>query len=171
MGESVGRVSGPTGWTARAAGAVALRPAAYQSVAADSGANLQAGVVVVLSAAGAAAGEATLAPDDLAWQAVASLAHWGVWVPTTWWTGKALGGAASWAAVARALALAKAPGAFAALAVVPVVGGLLHAATIPWVLATGVAAARATLGLGFFRALFAVLPGLVAYWLALALLF
>lgn len=148
-----------------------MRLTAYQSVAADPRANFQAGVVVAFSAAGAAAGEATLAPDDLAWQAIASLVHWGVWVPTTYWTGKALGGVASWASLARALAFAKAPGTFAALAAVPVVGGLLHAATVPWVLATGVASVRATVGLGFFRALFAVLPGLVAYWLALALLF
>lgn len=148
-----------------------MRPTAYQSVAADPGANVQAGIMVALSAAGAAAGEATLAPDDLAWQAFVSLAHWSVWVPTTYWTSKALGAASSWAPLARALGFAKAPGAFAALAVVPVVGGLLHAATVPWVLATGVAAVRGTLGLGFFRALLAVLPGLVAYWLALALLF
>lgn len=169
--EGVERLPGPTGLAARIAAALALRTAAYQAVAADEGAGRQAGIVVALAAAGAAASEATLAPDDLAWQAVVSLAHWGVWAPTTLWTARLLGGSAPWGAVARALAFAKAPGIVAALAFVPVIGGLLHAATLPWTLATGVAAVRGVFGFGLWRALLAALPGLVLYWAALALLF
>ena len=60
-------------------------------VATDPKANRQAGVVVALAAAGAAAGEVTLAADDLAWQAIASLAHWGVWVPATYWNRQVVG--------------------------------------------------------------------------------
>ena len=169
--EGVRRFPGPSGLAARTAGAVALKTDAYEAVATDPKANRQAGVVVALAAAGAAAGEVTLAADDLAWQAIASLAHWGVWVPATYWTVRLLGGGASWGALARALAFAKAPGILAALAFVPVVGGLLHAATVPWILAAGIAAVRGAVGFGFGRALLAALPGFVLYWVALALLF
>ena len=169
--EGVERLPGPSGFAARAAAALALRPAAYHTVAADEGAGYQSGLVVALAAAGAAASEATLAPDALAWQAVASFAHWFVWIPTALWTGRLLGGSAPSGAVARALAFAKAPGIVAGLAVVPVVGGLLHAATLPWMLATGVAAVRATFGFGPWRAALVALPGLVLYWAVLALLF
>ena len=69
------------------------------------------------------------------------------------------------------MGFAKAPGIVAALAPVPVVGGVFHVAMLPWMLATGVVAARRGLGLSPAWAVLAALAGLLPYWAALALLF
>lgn len=161
----------------RVLGAIALRGATYEAVAQDGRASGQAGVVVALAAVAAAVGEATLAPADMAWQAVASLLHWGAWagvlVPAVRRRGAEArrGARSAWAVALRVGGFAKAPGIVAALAPVPVVGGVFHVAMLPWMLATGVVAARHGLGLSPAWAVLAALAGLLPYWAALALLF
>lgn len=162
----------------RLLGAVALRGATYQAVAADDRASGQARAVVALAVAAAAAGEATLAPVDLAWQAAASLLHWWAWAGVIYPAAKRRGaaggprsGGGAWSVALRVTGFAKAPGIFAALAPVPVVGGLFHVAVLPWMLAAGVVAARRGLELSPAKAVWASLLGLLPYWAALALLF
>lgn len=166
------------GLARRVLGAVALRGATYQAVAEDERASGQARVVVALAVAAAAAGEVTLAPVDLAWQAAASLLHWWAWAgviyPAARRRGAAGGprsGGSAWSVALRVAGFAKAPGILAALAPVPVVGGLFHVAVLPWMLATGAVAARRGLGLSPVKAVATTLLGLLPYWAALALLF
>lgn len=155
-----------------------MRGATYQAVAADDRASGQARIVVALAVGAAAAGEATLAPVDLAWQAAASLLHWGAWASVIYPAAKRRGAAGgprssgcAWSVALRVTGFAKAPGILAALAPVPVVGGLFHVAVLPWMLATGVVAARRGLGLSAAQAVWTALLGLLPYWAALALLF
>ena len=167
----------------RVLGAIALRGATYEAVAQDGRASGQARVVVALAVVAAAVGEATLSAADMAWQAVASLLHWGAWagvvVPAVrrrsaegrrGAEGRRSAGSA-WAVALRVVGFAKAPGIVAALAPVPVVGGAFHVAVLPWMLATGVVAGRRGLGLSPAWAVLAALAGLLPYWAALALLF
>lgn len=167
----------------RVLGAIALRGATYEAVAQDGRASGQARVVVGLAVVAAAVGEATLSAADMAWQAVASLLHWGAWagvvVPAVrrrsaegrrGAEGRRSAGSA-WAVALRVVGFAKAPGIVAALAPVPVVGGAFHVAVLPWMLATGVVAGRRGLGLSPAWAVLAALAGLLPYWAALALLF
>lgn len=156
----------------RTAGAVVLRTAAYRAVRDDAGANGQALLVAALAAGTAAAADAELGWRHMAALATTGIAHWCVWSATAYWIGvKLLGCAGAWGGVARSLGFAKAPGMLAALAFVPWVGGLLHAAAAPWMLATGVAAARVALGAGTGRALLAAGPGVLLHWMVLALLY
>jgi len=172
LADDGGEAKGGQGIASRVVRALAFRGDVYDEVAEDPRATRQAWVAVLLVAIAAGAGEAPLAPQDLALQGIASLGHWWIWTAATYLTGtKLMGGSASWSAVLRALAFAKVPGVFAALAPVPAVGGLIHAATLPAVLAAGVVAARRTLKFGFGRALAAVLPGALIYWTVPAFLF
>lgn len=173
----------------RVLGAIALRGATYEAVAQDARASGQARVVVALAVVAAAVGEATLSAADMAWQAVASLLHWGAWagvvVPAVRRrSAEGRRGAearrdaearrsagSAWAVALRVVGFAKAPGIVAALAPVPVVGGAFHVAVLPWMLATGVVAGRRGLGLSPAWAVLAALAGLLPYWAALALLF
>lgn len=158
-------------------GAIALRGATYEAVANDRRASGQAGVVVALAAGAAAVGDATLAPADMAWQAVASLLHWGAWAGVALpaarrrGTGERRSAGRAWGVALRVVGFAKVPGIVAALAPVPVVGGIFHVAMLPWMLATGVVAARRGLGLSTLPAVATALAGLLPYWAALALLF
>lgn len=163
---------GGQGIASRIMRALAFRGAVYDEVAEDPRATRQAWAVVFLVAIAAAAGDVPLPPLDLALQALASLVHWWIWVVATYLVGtKLMGSSASWSALLRVLGFAKVPGVFAALASVPAVGGLIHTATLPVVLAAGVVAARRTLKFGFGRAFAAVLPGALIYWTVLAFLF
>lgn len=156
----------------RTAGALVLRAWAYEAVRDDDGANVQAAFVAALAAMGAAAADAELGWPQVALLALVGTAHWLLWSATAYWIGaKLLGCASTWGGLARALGFAKAPGMIAALAFVPWVGGLLHAAAAPWMLATGVVAARAALRTSLGRALLAAGPGVLLHWIALALLY
>ncbi len=156
----------------RMAGAVVLRASAYRAVRDDEGANLQAVLVAVLAATGAAAADAELGWRHAAPLALVGAAHWLAWSATAHWIGtRLLGCASTWGGVARALGFAKAPGLLAAFAFVPWVGGLLHAVAAPWMLATGVVAARVALRTSVGRAALAAAPGVLVHWTALALLY
>lgn len=158
-------------------GAIALRGATYEAVAEDGRASGQARAVVALAVVAAAVGEATLSPADMAWQAVASLLHWGAWagvvVPAARRRRARVqrGADSAWAVALRVVGFAKAPGIFAVLAPIPVVGGIFHVLVAPWMFATGVAAARRGLDLPPVSAVLTALAGLLPYWAALALLF
>ncbi len=160
------------GCARRTVGAAALRATAYQAARDDRDANVQATCVAALAALGVAAAEAELGPVHMAWQALAGMAHWLLWGVVSHWIGtKLLGCSATRGEVMRPLAFARAPGILAALAFVPWVGGLLHAAAAPWMLVTGVVAARHGLRTSLGRAVLAAAPGLLPYWAILALLY
>ena len=155
----------------RTAGAVVLRPSAYRA-ARDDDAVWSAVLVTVLAAAATASADAELGWRHMAALAATGIVHWWLWSATTYWIGvKLLGCAGTWGGVARSLGFAKAPGMLAALAFVPWVGGLLHAAAAPWMLATGVVAARVALQVGTGRAALAAGPGVLLHWAVLALLY
>lgn len=156
----------------RTAGAVVLRTAAYRAVRDDAGANGQAVAVAAVAAAASAAADAELGWPQAALLATTGVAHWWLWSATAYWIGvKRLGCAGTWGGVMRSLGFAKAPGMLTALAFVPWVGGLLHAVAAPWMLATGIVAARVALQAGLGRATLAAAPGVLLHWAVLALLY
>lgn len=154
------------------AGAAFLRAAAYQAARDDGRANVPATCAAGLAALGVASAEPELGAAHMAWQALAGLAHWPLWGVVAHWTGvRLLGLSATRGEVMRPLAFARAPGILAALAFVPWMGGLLHAAVAPWMLVTGVVAVRHAFRTSGGKAALAATPGLLPYWAVLALLY
>lgn len=156
----------------RTVGAAFGRATAYQAARDDRNANVQATCVATLAALGVAVADAELGLAHMAGLALAGMAHWPLWGLVARLIGvRLLGCSATHGEVMRTLAFARAPGILAALAFLPWVGGLLHAAAAPWMLVTGVIAVRHALRASLGKAALAAIPGLAPYWAALALLY
>ena len=156
----------------RMIGAAFLDVNTYEEVEADAQATGQAAAVVALTAVAAAIGQLSLGPVAMVSQAVASLVRWIVWAGITYVVGdKVFGGTATWGELLRTLGFAQAPGVLAVAGFVPIVGGLVYLAIVPWMLVTGVIAIRQALDFGTGKALLTALIGLIPYMIALAILF
>jgi hypothetical protein len=94
------------------------------------------------------------------------LLGWLVWSGITYLIGdKLLGGTATWGELLRTIGFAQAPQVLVVLAVIPLVGGLVRAAVVIWVLVAGVIAIRQALDFSTGKALATALLG----WLAIAI--
>lgn len=167
MSDGAGSDAADRGLLARVLGAVILRADVYEEVAADPGATIQAGMVVLLVSLIAGIPDYALGWLALGAAAGTSLLHWLLWAGIAYLIGnRVLGAAATWVQLLRALGFARAPGLL--LLLDPLVGGVGLAVQI-WMLAAGVAAIRQALDSGTWRALLTALIGIVPYWLVLAL--
>ena len=155
------------GLPARMLGAAILRADVYEEVEADTGATVQAGMVVLLVSLIAGIPDHALGWLAMGAAAVTSLLHWLLWAGITYLIGdRLLGGTATWGELLRTLGFARTPGIL--LILDPLVGGvglIVHL----WLLVAGVVAIRQALDFGIWRALLTAVLGIVPYWLVLAL--
>lgn len=162
-----GRGEPRRGLPARILGAALLRADVYEEVEADTGATVQAGIVVLLVSLIAGIPDYPLGWLAMGAVAVTSLLHWLLWAGIAYLIGdRLLGGTATWGELLRTLGFARAPGIL--LVLDPVVGGvglIVHL----WLLVAGVVAIRQALNFGIWRALLTAVLGIVPYWLVLAL--
>jgi len=138
----------------------------YEEVEADRGATGQAAAVVAVVAASQGIGAAGLGLPVILAAVVASLLGWLVWSGVTYLIGdKLLGGTATWGELLRTIGFAQTPGVFGALALLPIVGGVVRFVLTIWVLVAGIIAIRQALDFGTGKAILTALLG----WLALAI--
>ena len=138
----------------------------YEEVEADRSATGQAAAVVAIVAASQGIGAAGLGLPVILAAVVASLLGWLVWSGVTYLIGdKLLGGTATWGELLRTIGFAQTPGVFGALALLPIVGGVVRFVLTIWVLVAGIIAIRQALDFGTGKAILTALLG----WLALAI--
>lgn len=155
------------GFPARMFGAVMLRSAVYDELAADGRATLQATLVVVVVSLAASTQDYGLGWVPMAWVAAVSLLQWLFWALIAYQVGcDLLGGQATVGALVRTLGFARLPGLLVVLG--PVVGGI-HIAAHLWTLVAGVVAVRQACGFGTVRAVITTLCGIVPYWIVVFL--
>jgi hypothetical protein len=144
----------------------------YEEVEADADATSQAALVVGITAVASAIGGAGGGAAGFFGGLVAAFVGWLVWSGVTYLIGdKLLGGTATWGELLRTIGFAQSPGVFYALAIVPLLGGLVRLAVMVWLLVAGVIAIRQALDFSTGKAIFtAVLGWLVMALLAMALL-
>lgn len=161
-----------TGVTARRPMLERMRDAArldvhtYEEVEADTGATGQAAAVVAIVAISQGIGAAGIGLPGVLGGIIAALLGWLLWSGVTYLIGdKILGGTATWGELLRTLGFAQTPGVFGALALLPVVGGVVRVVLAIWVLVAGIIAIRQALDFGTGKAILTALLG----WLALAI--
>lgn len=138
----------------------------YEEVEADRGATGQAAAVVAIVAISRGIGAAGLGLPGILGAAVAALLGWLLWSGVTYLIGdKLLGGMATWGELLRTIGFAQTPGVFGALALLPIVGGVVRFVLAIWVLIAGIIAIRQALDFGTGKAILTALLG----WLALAI--
>lgn len=155
---------------ARMIGAASLRVATYEDVENDTGATLQALLVVVLvSAAGGVgallAGDAT-ATEALVYGVLRSIVTWAVWALVAWIVGgyilRTAQTHADWGQLARGTGFAQVPGLLNLLLFVPGIGGLFALIAFFWQLAGMVVAVRQCLDFdSTARAFFVIVIGAI----------
>lgn len=150
----------------RMIGAAMLDVDIYEEVEHDESATGQAaGVVAMVAVAQAIAGAGGGLGMMIA-GIFAAFFGWAVWAGITYLVGdKLLGGTATWGEVLRALGFAQAPGLLIALAVLPLLGGVVRLVVSVWVLVAGFIGLRQALDLGNWKTFFTVILG----WLALVI--
>lgn len=154
-------------FTQRMMAAARLDSTLYNEVEADTTATGQAaGVVVIVavcSALGGVGGGGTAIVGGL----IASLLGWLLWAAVTYLIGdKLLGGTATWGELLRTLGFAQSAGVLYILAIIPLLGWLIRAVVMVWILVAGIVAIREALDFSTGKAVITAVIG----WLALAIL-
>lgn len=163
-----GQVVGPRrGFVERMIAAARLDSSVYNEVEHDATATSQAaGVVAIVAAASALGGVGGAGPTVLG-GVIAAILGWLIWAGVTYLIGdKLLGGTASWGELLRTLGFAQAPGVFYVAAAFPLLGWVVRAVVMVWVLCAGIVAIREALDFSTGKAVLTALLG----WLGLALL-
>jgi hypothetical protein len=147
----------------RMQGAAMLDIATYEEVEHDETATAQAAAVVAMTAAAQAIGAYAAGATSILGAAAAALIGWLAWAGITWLIGdKLFGGTATWGELLRTLGFAQAPNVLAVFGVIPLIGWVLNAVLLVWVLVAAVVAIRQALDFDTVRAILtAVLGGLV----------
>lgn len=158
MGEAVGRAI----WR-RMRGAAALDIEVYEEVEHDPGATAQATAVVAMTAAAQAIGASGGGPAPIVGSAISALIGWLAWAGITFVIGSRIfQGTATWGEILRTLGFAQSPNLLAVFAILPLVGWVIEAVLVFWVLVAGIVAIRQALDFGTGRAILtAVLGGIV----------
>ena len=165
----------------RMLGAARLSSDTYEEVEGDSGATIQALLVVVVVAiatgvGGILSGDRTLL-DGLVFGVVRGIVTWAVWALLALLVGttilKTEDTEADWGQLARGTGFAQTPGLLNVLIFIPIVGWVIALLALVWQLAAMVVALRQSLDYSstwraFFTALIAVIPLLIinglVYW-------
>jgi hypothetical protein len=144
----------------RMRGAATLDTATYEEVEADRTATTQAAAVVAMTAVAQAIGASGAGSASILGAAAAALVGWLLWAGITYLIGdKLLGGTATWGELLRTLGFAQSPNVLAVFAVVPLVGWLVEALLVVWVLVAGIVAIRQALDFDTLRAILTALLG------------
>ncbi len=158
----------------RMLGAARLSSDTFEDVERDSGATIQAMLVVVVVAiatgvGGILSGDSTLL-DGLLFGVIRGIVTWVVWALVALLVGttilKSESTEADWGQLARGTGFAQTPGLLNVLVFIPVVGGLISFLALVWQLAAMVVALRQTLDYSstlraFFVILIAAIPVLI----------
>lgn len=160
---------GGHGLVARAVGAAALQTSVYEEVEADTGATVQAAMVVGAAGLAAAIAGSAQGTTGIVAGLVNAFVSWLVWAGATNIVGTRLfGGTADWGELLRTLGFAQAPGVLLVLAVVPILGWLVSLVVGIWLLIAGVVAIRQALDIGTGKAIITALVAAIALWLIAA---
>jgi hypothetical protein len=150
----------------RMQGAATLDIDTYEEVEADTTATQQAAMVVLVVALAQAVGSAGMGVGAAAAGMIAAFLGWLLWAGVTYLVGdKLLGGTATWGELLRTLGFAQSPGVLYALAIIPVVGGLVRFAVGIWILVAGIIAIRQACDFSTGKAVLTAVIG----WLFLAI--
>ncbi len=165
----------------RMLGAARLNTDTFEEVERDSGATIQALLVVILVAiasgiGGILSGDATIL-DGLLFGVIRGIVGWVVWALLALLVGttilKTADTHADWGQVARGTGFAQTPGIFNILVFIPIAGGIILILSLIWQLAAMVVAIRQSLDYtstwrAFFVILIAAIPAfiviLLIYW-------
>ena len=142
----------------RMQGAARLHIPTYEEVEHDHTATGQAAAVVALAAVAQAIGYG----GAIFAAVIAQLLAWAVWAGVTYFVGTRLfRGTAYWGELLRTLGFAQAPGILGALAILPLVGGIVRFAVWIWLGITGVIAVRQALDITTGKAVATVLISII----------
>jgi hypothetical protein len=164
-------------------GAARLNVQTYEDVEHDSGATLQALLVVVLVSIASVVGQLISGTDDgVAWAIVngviRGVVSWAVWALFAWLIGatilKTEQTEANWGQLARATGFAQTPGIFNVLWFIPVLGAIIYLVALVWTIVCMIVAVRQSLDYtstlrAFFVILLALIPVAILNAIVLAL--
>ena len=150
----------------RMIGAARLDVDTYEEVEADQSATGQAALVVVIVAIASAIGSIGDGGIGIITGLLSAIVGWLLWAGITYVIGdKVFGGTATWGELLRTLGFAQAPGVLLVLGIIPLLGGLVHAAVGIWMLVAGIIAIRQALDFSTGRAILTAIIG----WIPLAI--
>ena len=161
-------------------GAATFNTATYEEVENDSGATIQALIVVIAVAVAAGVGGVLDGEGDLgrglAFGAVRGVVSWAVWALMAWIIGttllKTADTEADWGHLARGTGFAQTPGLFNIFVFVPYVGGVIWFLTFLWQLVGMVIAVRQCLNYtSTLRAIFVIVIALIPVIIINAIIF
>ena len=151
-------------WTNRAVAAGKLDVTVYEEVEADTTANGQAALVVLVSAVAQAIASAGGGIGDIIGSSIGAMLGWLIWSGVTYLIGAhVFNGTATYGELLRTLGFAQAPGVFYVLGVIPAVGDFLKLLVAVWILVAGIIAIRQALDISTGKAIGVAILG----WLAL----
>ena len=165
---------------ARMLGAARLSSDTFEDVERDSGATIQALLVVIIVAIvtgiGGILNDEIELLDGLLIGVIRGLITWVVWALLTLLVGttilKSEGTEADWGQIARGTGFAQTPGVLNILVVIPAVGGIISMLVLVWQLAAMVVALRQSLDYSStWRAFFVVLIAAIPLFIINAVLF
>ncbi len=165
---------------ARMYGAATFNTDTYEEVEHDSGATIQALIVVITVAVAAGVGGVLDGEGNfgrgLAFGAIRGVLSWAVWALMAWLVGttllKTADTEADWGQLARGTGFAQTPGLFNIFVFVPVVGGVIVFLTFLWQLVGMVIAVRQCLDYtSTLRAVFVIIIALIPVIIINAIIF
>ena len=154
----------------RMLGAARLNVQTYEEVEHDSGATIQALLVVILVSIASVVGQIIGSSDDVVWAIVIGVIRgvvsWALWALFTWLIGSTLlkteQTEADWGQLARGTGFAQTPGLLNVLFFIPVLGGILYLVASIWTIVCMVVAVRQSLDYtSTWRAFFVILIALI----------
>jgi hypothetical protein len=153
--------------TERMVGAALLNGDVYEEVEHDSGATLQAALIVILGAIAAGIGALGGGAPGLAVGIITALIGWGVYAYVAYWVGtnwfRAPTTSATWGELLRTLGFANTPRILLVIGIIPIAGVGLGLIVMLWTLAATVVAIRHALDFDLGAAIMTAL----ASWLVL----
>ena len=165
----------------RMLGAARLNAQTYEDVEHDSGATIQALLVVILVSIASVVGQIIGASDDgILWAIVIGIIRgiisWALWALFTWMIGSTIlkteQTEADWGQLARGTGFAQTPGIFNVLWFIPIIGGIIYALALIWTIACMIVAVRQSLDYtSTWRAFFVILIALIPVALLNAVVF
>ena len=165
---------------ARMLGAARLNVATFEDVEHDSGATLQAMLVVIIVSIASGVGSVLGGDTDLlkgvVFGVIRGVLSWSVWAFVAWFVGSKILGTqetqADWGQLARGTGFAQTPGILTVLVFIPILGAIILVVAFFWQLAAMVVAIRQSLDYtSTFRAFAVVLIALIPVAIINALVF